>query len=133
MRVWRWSFLLLILFVSACARHHQVYCEPQIYTLQMVENKYGTPNEVISKPQYTWYGYVTKVSSDYPVLKNFSTLYPPKPIAIPVPVAHDRPETSFARYGCAVWFKADKRGLIIDIRRTGKYCAEKDFRQPVGH
>jgi hypothetical protein len=125
----------LLLLLSACARHTHCCCStPAFVTIQDVEGKYGTPNEIISKPRYAWYGYVTKLQTDYPAKLNFSSLYfPIAPIAKPVPLAHNSPYDSFARYGCSVWFKTNKNGVIIEARRLGKHCEEKDFRTPVGH
>ncbi len=133
MLVWRLSLLVFILLIAGCHRPDH-WCEPQVnYSIQSVEKKYGVPNEIISRPDYTWYGYVTKLQTDYPVKKNFSKQYPPCKIGFPVPLAHTEPDNSFARYGCAVWFKANRNGIVVATKRTGKHCSEADYRRPVGN
>jgi hypothetical protein len=132
----RWLIIFSVLvLLSGCVRQTH-YCSRTsgFVTIQDVERKYGTPNEIISKPRYTWYGYVTKLQTDYPAKLNFSALYfPIAPIAKPVPLAHGSPYDSFARYGCSVWFKTNRDGVIVEGRRVGSHCLEKDFRVPVGH
>jgi hypothetical protein len=134
MSAWRIGFIFFtLLFIAGCHRHVS-WCEPQInYSIRSVEKKYGVPNEIISKANYTWYGYVTKLQTDYPVKKNFSRQYPATTIGFPIPLAHTSPNDSFARYGCAVWFKADRSGLVVATKRTGKHCKEEDYRMPVGN
>jgi hypothetical protein len=133
MMVGRIALISLCLLLAACApRHQQYYCEPQVYTLQMVEARYGTPNQVISRHSYTWFGYVTKSPADYPVKNNFSALYPRTPIAKPVPVTYLHPRPSSAFRGCAVWYKSNRRGIIIDVRRYGEYCTAADWHRGIG-
>lgn len=134
----RVGILVFVLILTACSAHHRhcycyccCYC-PELLTIQMVEKRWGTPNEVISTHRYTWYGYVTKIQSNYPVKKNFSALAPRTPIAIPVPVAHTNPRNSSSKYGCSVWYKADKHGVIISSQREGDYCQTSDFVTTVG-
>jgi hypothetical protein len=130
-------FILVgVLLLSGCTAHRfdrsHCYC-PELLTIQQVEKRWGTPNEIISVRNYTWYAYVTKLQTEYPVKQNFSRLSPPGPIAIPVPVTHTRPENSFARYGCSVWYKADRHGVIISVQYEGKYCDSHDWSSPVGN
>lgn len=130
----RWIVLACVLLLSACSAHRfGCYCpETTLLTIQMVEKRWGTPNEVISKHPYTWYGYVTKLQNGYPVKQNFSKLSLPGAIAKPVPVAHTNPKNSSAKYGCSVWYKADSQGVIVSIRHEGAYCRPEDWRVPVG-
>jgi hypothetical protein len=132
MGVRRIALIGFCLLLAACARQPRYYCEPQVYTLQMVEQRYGTPNQVISRHSFTWFGYVTKSPADYPVKHNFSVQYPKTTIAKPVPVTYMQLGASSAVMGCAVWYKANRRGIIIDIRRYGEYCSDADWHRGIG-
>jgi hypothetical protein len=120
--------IVLCLLLSACATHH---CCRGPMRICNVESHWGTPNQIISKPAYTWYGYVTKTC--YPVKNNFSTLAPRTPIAIPVPLTHGTPDSSSSDCVCSLWFKANNYGTVLEIKREGKYCNVNDWSKPVGN
>ena len=76
----RIALIFLCLIISACVRQPpRYYCVPQVYTIQMLQQTYGTPNQIISRRSYTWYGYVTRSPYGYPVKLNYSRYYPKTP------------------------------------------------------
>jgi hypothetical protein len=134
MVVRRIAVIFLILILAACVRQQPRYfCVPQLYTIQNVEQIYGTPNQIISRHSYTWYGYVTRSPSGYPIKKDFLASDPKNPIAKTVPVTRLHPSTSSSSTGCSVWYEANHRGIIVDVRRFGQCYQPCDWHRTIGN